>query len=208
MTRLSKTIARVGIVLVAIGVLTVLFAVYEVHHPRQTVLEAPIRFENGISIAKSFTVDLASNYWLAINGIKYPSGYKFSLTEPTPADPFVAHFRITSDGKVVADGDNQSNSRRPAALRRDDFSRFIADFPAEPRHTYNLDLRFDDVAPETASTPANIAIYLDFHVREGANYLSALLKFAGIAIALLGLLLASPLWYFLARRLLRRSPTT
>jgi hypothetical protein len=185
-----------------------LCALYAVHKYRQIVLEAPLRFEKGNAVAKGFTVDLASNYWLAIDGIKYPSSYRFSLTDPTPADQFSARFQITCDGRIVASGDNGSNPRHPASLRRDEFTRFIADFPAEPNRIHDLSLRIEDVAPELMSRPAKAAIYLDFHVREGANYLAALLRLAGIGIVILGLLFALPLWYSLAQRLLRGRPTT
>ncbi len=174
------------------------------HKYRQTVLEAPLRFEKGYSITKSFTVDLADNYWLTIRGIKYPADYQFTLTEPTPPDQFSAYFRVTSEGKTMAEGDNSSNPRRPASLSKDEFARFIGDFHAEPNRTYELSLRINDAAPGILSRDAKVAVYLDFHVREGANYLAALLRFAGIGSGLVGLLLASPLWYFLIQRLLRR----
>ena len=51
-----------------------------------------------------------------------------------------------------------------------------------------------------------ICVSLDFHVREGAHYMLPPLKLAGMALAVMGLLLAFPLWYVLARRLLRGSP--
>jgi hypothetical protein len=207
-TRAFKVFGSIGLAFLVVAAVMWLVAFREIHKYRQDVLEAPTRFEKGASIDRSFTVDLPSTYWILISPIKYPTGYKFSLLEPTPTDPFVVQYQISSDDKIVANGDNRSDARRPAALRRNDYSRYIVQFSAEPRHRYKLSLHFEDVASEIASQPTTALVLLDPHVREGTNYLAALLRTGAIPVVFIGLVVASPLWYSLARRAFQKPPTT
>jgi hypothetical protein len=56
---------------------------------RQTVLEAPIRFEEGFSLNREFTVDTPQSYWVAI---QYDEIFRSTVEVPTPRDEFTAEF--------------------------------------------------------------------------------------------------------------------
>jgi len=69
-----RSVAKASII-----ILTLLYVAYMTwlyaHHLfyRQTVSEVPIRFEEGFSLTRRFTVGPAAKYWV---GVKYNKGFK------------------------------------------------------------------------------------------------------------------------------------
>lgn len=72
---------------------------------RRTVLEAPIRFEEGFSFTRQFTIDTSTLYWVAI---RYDEIFRNTVEMPVPRDEFTAEFEITSQDRVIAKGGTAS----------------------------------------------------------------------------------------------------
>jgi hypothetical protein len=121
-------------------------------------LTAPIRFEDGFSITQQFSVRRAKLYTFAIGFDKD--------TEIKPAGPerdgFDLEFAITSAGKTVASGTNESpDHRRPAILSGHHTTRILATFAAAPAQTYHLSLHILHAAPSLQPTKPVVLVYED-----------------------------------------------
>ena len=115
---------------------------------RQTVLEVPIRFEQGFVLNQEFTVDMPANYYAAI---KYDEIFRSTVRDPVPQDAFAAEFEIHSRDGVIAKGGTESFPEKgaPWAINRDQITRYLNGFHAEPGTRYSISLRITRLRPGT-----------------------------------------------------------
>jgi hypothetical protein len=117
---------------------------------RLTVLEAPIRFEQGFSRNSEFTVDMAANYEVAI---QYDEIFRSTVDIPTPRDEFTVEFKVRSKEKLIMEGSTASfgdwsgGGPVPWASNRDQVTRYLSSFHAEPGQKYSISLRITSLLP-------------------------------------------------------------
>src|ERR1700680_2649614 len=68
---------------------------------RETVLQVPIRFEEGFSVRSDFTIDLPQTYWVAI---QYDENVHITWESSTPPDELTAEFEVKSKEQVIGKG--------------------------------------------------------------------------------------------------------
>jgi hypothetical protein len=139
-------------------VLVLLFAAsllwLQFHHLlfyRRTVLDAPIRFEEGFSLKRQFTVDTPLTYWVAV---QYDEIFRSTVEVPVPQDEFTAEFEVTSRDQVIAKGstasylpDWKNGGPAPWASKRDQVTRYLDSFHAERGDMYSVSLHITRLMP-------------------------------------------------------------
>jgi hypothetical protein len=87
MVRLNALVAVVAVLLLLAGGITCGCAGWLFH--RGTVLENPIRFKEGSSFRRTFTVDIAAEYWLIL---AFNKDTKLDIHAAVPRDDFTAEY--------------------------------------------------------------------------------------------------------------------
>jgi len=148
MTRFAK--ALIVILLLLFGTGVVWFYAHRFIFYRLTVLEVPIRFEQGFSLNHEFTVDIPANYWVAI---QYDEIFRSTVKVPVPQDEFTAEFEVTSKDQLIAKGGTASfpdwsgGGPAPWASNRDHVTRYLNSFHAEPANRYLVSLHITGLLP-------------------------------------------------------------
>lgn len=127
---------------------------------RRNVLEAPVAFVSGYSVSREFTVDMQSEYWLAI---RLPGTFRSEPVNAVPADSFSAEFTIRTNTGVVAEGTNATEPRA-AIVTGDSTTRILTRFRASPGIRYSLTFRLIRAGSEQMRSKPALLIFLDPHV--------------------------------------------
>jgi hypothetical protein len=158
---------------------------------RRTVLKVPIRFEEGFSFKRQFTVDTPVTYWVAI---QYDDIFRSSMEIPVPRDELTAEFEVTSRDRLIAKGGTASapdwsgGGPAPWSSNKDHVTRYLDSFSAEPGKPYQVSLRITSVRPRLVSKKPNAMIVVDWHFDEFRYLRNSLLFCGGAAISILILL--------------------
>lgn len=139
------TLSLVSLLVLVLGGLLWHFA-HEFIFYRLTVLEVPIRFEEGLSIDHEFTVDIPATYWVAI---QYDEVFRSTIETPMPEDEFTAESEVRLRGRVIAKGGTATLPAETGPWRsnRDQVARYLSSFHAEPGEKYSLSLRITRLFP-------------------------------------------------------------
>ncbi len=158
---------------------------------RRLVLEVPIRFEEGFSLKRQFTVDTPGTYWVAI---EYDEILRISLEDPLPPDQFKAEFEVTSRDQLIAKGGTASapdwsgGGPAPFSINKDHLTRYLDSFNAEPGKPYQVSLRITNARPTLVSKKPYAMIQVD-GLFDGLYPLRTFLLLAvGVVIAIVILL--------------------
>jgi hypothetical protein len=129
--------------------------------PRTNVLEERMKFANGATFAREFTVDTEGDYWLAI---RLPVQSRSEPRNPTLFDAFSADFAIRANSTIIVSG-NSAAEPRAAVVSKDTTTRILARFRAKVGLRYNLAFRVAAVDSKLQGLPVSVQIFLDPHVR-------------------------------------------
>jgi hypothetical protein len=176
----------------------------------KSVLEKPIRFEEGFSFTSTFTVAYANDYyWIEVVCPRTNSSRSlFEELRSTLSRQLPIKFTITCDGKTVAEGDSPGIKSITGSAAEE--TRIMAYFKGETGKSYILSFRTAGVIPALDATNPRVRIrcpvYFVWPIFPKIYPITMLLyntKFIAVA----GLLFAiSPCSFFL-RKLLRHSQT-
>jgi hypothetical protein len=142
MNRLIKTSVIILTVIFLTGV--VWFYAHRLIFYRITVLEVPVRFEKGFSLNREFTVDIPADYWVAI---QYEEIFRSTVEIPVPRDEFAAESEVASQDKVIAKGGTARGGPAPWASNRNQVTRYLNSFHAEPGKRYSVSVHITDLLP-------------------------------------------------------------
>ncbi|HYJ06087.1 MAG TPA: hypothetical protein VEX43_13200 [Chthoniobacterales bacterium] len=179
--------AVVGAILLLIGAGWFVQTQGILHRYQRNLLEEPVLFGEKFEVRRDFKVDLATTYLI---GLKLEKALPFSLENPTPPDGFLAEFRINSGDRIVVEGHNNSDPRRPAIMTAESTTRLLGTFFAQPERVYTLTFRMKDFAQDLAGIKGQILIRTDFVDNKSAFVNAMVNRFLAVAVAVLGLLFA------------------
>lgn len=122
---------------------------------RDTVLKVPIRFEEGYSLSRSFTVDDPHQYDLII---AFRKDTPIDVRRGPPPDDFAVQFVVRSGGDTVAEGTNESDDPKPSLHSKNYTARYLSTFQAVPGRRYELTFRVTRALPSLAATKPVVMI--------------------------------------------------
>jgi hypothetical protein len=168
---------------------------------RRLVLELPIRFEEGFSFKRQFTVDMPGTYWVAI---EYDEIFRSTPEVQLPHDEFTTDFEITSKDKLIAKGSTATHPdwSGPWANTGNRLIRYLGSFDAQPREVYQLSLRITAALPRLLPKRAKAIVEIDAGFDEFRSLRESLLLAVGVVIAIVILLYT---WSMLRSRRKERS---
>lgn len=167
-----------------------------IRHHRWVVLKQSIRFEEGFSLAESFTVDVPTDYWLEVECRKT---VPFKTLDSILTTELAVSYSVSAGERHIVDGESTSNLG--AGHSQDDMSRHIGTFRAVPGKTYRLDMRVTRSLPQLASTRPVAKVSVDPLICKGALVKASLLSFLAIGIAIVTLVCITPaLWSYIFPR--------
>ena len=117
---------------------------YDCH--RWTVLEHPVKIEDGYSFSQAFTVDRTTTYELAIRG----QASRSFTTQETILNQIAAQVVVHDGQQIIVDRD--THPLFVGGYGPDRKTCLLADFTAKTSHRYELNMRFTRSLPELAST--------------------------------------------------------
>jgi hypothetical protein len=174
-------------------------------HLRRPVLQQPIRFENGFSLASPFSVRYEHYYWVEVVCPRTDSN------RPRLNDVFSdlsmqlpIQFTITCDGVTVAEGDSPGEKSRVASAAED--TRIITNFKGDPGKSYDLSFRAIGANPALNATQPSVRISSLCWADSNLFHMVFSDTRPALIIAAVGLLFAIPPCGFFARRLFRHKP--
>ena len=157
---------------------------------RQTVLEVPIRLEQGFSLNREFRVDMPANYWV---GIRYDEVFRSTVKVPVPQDEFTAESEVRLRDKVIANGGTMSlpGWTGPWASNRDQVTRYLTSFRAKPGNRYSVLLRITGLLPGLVGKNPKALVEVDPRLTLFHDFRKSLFIYASVAIGIVILLYGS-----------------
>lgn len=156
---------------------------------RRAVLDVPIRFEEGFSLNREFTVDTSQTYWVAI---QYDEVFRITIEVPVPQDEFAAKFEVISKDQVIAKGstasylpDWKNGGPAPWASNRNQITRYLDSFHAERGKKYSLSLQITQLLPRLVGKNPRAMVFLDGRFDEFYQLREILLISVGAVIGIL-----------------------
>lgn len=153
---------------------------------RLIVLAVPIRFEQGYSISRPFTVRVSASYFVGI-------GFSRTLPpsdpqRPMPPDDFAAEFRVTSQGSEIVKGSNLDERGRGVILGEQTSYRYIGEFVGRANHHYDISLRVHKADPVLASAKPFLQIAADPLILQQQGIRAFAWRVVGVGFAIFGLI--------------------
>lgn len=164
---------------------------------RWTVLERPVRVEEGSSFSQTFTVDRTETYEI---GIQCQKTVPFDTLKDTLMQDLDATFSV-HEGQTLVD-DNSFPDQWGASFARDYIFKGFGKFEAKPWHTYRVDVRFNRSLPVLASTHPVALVQVEPIHKSGAAVATIIYTLLALILALPGTILVQP--YYNAIRRQRR----
>lgn len=151
---------------------------------RRVIFEVPIRFEEGFSFKRRFTVDAPVTYWV---GIQYDEVFRSTPELQLPRDEFAAEFEVTSQNKSVVKGSTASIPAwsGPWANTGNRLIRYLGSFNARPGEMYELSLRITGASPRLLSKAPKALVEIDWSFDQSRPLRESLLLWIGLLIAIL-----------------------
>lgn len=168
------------------GLLLWLFSCHLLFY-RETVLQVPIRFEEGFSVRSDFTIDLPQTYWVAI---QYDENFHITRETSIPHDEFTAEFEVKSKEQVIGKGStaNHPDWSGPWLMNRDRVTRYLESFQAERGKKYSLSLEIKRLLPGLVGKNPQALVVVDWKYDEFRPLREFLLIGLGIIIGIVFLI--------------------